>query len=290
MSAPAATRRAPAGAPQTQDRPRFTHLLAAEWIKLWSLRSTVGVLAVGAAVSLGITINSARSNVDLISRSIAQRGTDEQRLFIDPMHAAFVSEAFQIMIVVACSVGALMLSGEYGSGLIRATFAAVPARRAVVAAKLAVVTAVMTAYGTLVAATSFGVTQALYDQHRIGLSIGDPGALRAVAASALLAPLGALAGMAFGALIRHAAGTIVAAIVTLLLLPALFQGETYRWVKEIGNALPLTAWDALAANPAKPPPAPPKYPETITEAWIVFGVWAAVSAAAAVALVHRRDV
>ncbi|NUT37944.1 MAG: ABC transporter permease [Hamadaea sp.] len=289
MTTRTTARPTPPGRRPVSPRPAFGRLLAAEWIKLWSLRSTDGVLAVGALVTLGITINSARSNVDLISRSVAARGTDEQRLFIDPMHAAFVSEAFQILVVVACSIGALMLSGEYGSGLIRATFAAVPDRRAVVAAKLAVVTAVMTGYGTVIAATSFGVTQAIYHQHRIGLSIGDPGALRAVAASALLAPLGAVVGMAFGALIRHSAGTIVAAIVTLLLVPALFRGETYRWVAEIGNALPLTAWDALTANPAKPPPVLPKYPETITEAWIVLGVWAAVAAAAAVTLVHRRD-
>ncbi|MFF1411247.1 hypothetical protein ACFVX6_15895 [Streptomyces sp. NPDC058289] len=99
----------------------------------------------------------------------------------------------------------------------------------------------MLVLGTVVAGTSFGVTQAILQDHH-GMSLGDPGALRAVAASALLAPLCALTGMALGALIRHAAGTVVAVVGILLMLPPLFWGETYRWVKEIGNAMPLTAW------------------------------------------------
>jgi ABC-2 type transport system permease protein len=231
----------------TETRTRFRDLLAAEWIKLWSLRSTYGVPAVGALICVGITTNSARSNVALISRST----NPLQRLAIDPMNAAFVTEAFQILGIIACSVGAITVFGEYATGLIHTTFTAVPARRQVVAAKVIVVTAVMLVFGALVSAASFGLTQAIYHEHRIGLSISAPGALRAVAASALLAPLCALVGMALGAVIRHAAGTVVAAIGLLLLLPALFQGETYRWVKEIGNAMPYTAWQALIENPAR---------------------------------------
>jgi hypothetical protein len=147
----------------------------------------------------------------------------------------------------------------------------------------------MLVFGAVVSATSFGVTQAIYDGPRIGLSISAPGALRAVTASALLAPLSALVGMALGALIRNAAGTIIATVGVLLLLPSLFQGETYRWVKEIGNAMPFTAWDALTDNPAKPPFVPIKYPVTITEAWIVFGAWSLVAVVIAVTVVHRRD-
>ncbi|WP_111133082.1 hypothetical protein [Micromonospora deserti] len=67
------------------------------------------------------------------------------------------------------------------------------------AAKIVVVSVVMLAFGTLVSATSFGLTQAIYRQERTGLSTAAPGAFRAVAASALLAPVCALVGMALGA-------------------------------------------------------------------------------------------
>lgn len=280
-----ATTPAPTCLPGTAARARFGDLLAAEWIKLWSLRSTYGVLGLGPLVCIGITVNSARSNAHLIAAS----RSPEPRLWIDPMHSAFVPEAYQILMIISCSVGALTVFGEYTSGLIRTTFAAVPARRPVIAAKMVVLTAVMLALGTLVSATSFGATQAIYHRQHIGLSVSAPGALRAVVASALLAPVCALVGMALGALIRHATGTIVATIAVLLLLPALFQGETYRWVKEIGNAMPLTAWQALVENPARPPRAPGRYPETVTEAWIVFGAWSLAAATVAVTAVHRRD-
>jgi hypothetical protein len=268
-----------------EPRARFRDLLAAEWIKLWSLRSTSLVLGLGALVIIGINANSARSNVNMI----ASRPAGFHNPLFDPMNSAFVTNAYQILMIIAASVGAITVFGEYTSGLVRTTFAAVPARRPVVAAKVAVVTAVMFVLGAVVSATSFGVTQAILHTQHLGLSISAPGALRAVVASALLAPVCALVGMGIGALIRHATGTIVATIGVLLLLPSLFQGETYRWVKEIGNAMPYAAWDALVQNPAAMQLNPSKYPVSITEAWIVFGAWSLAAAMVAVTAVHRRD-
>ncbi|MFI1394308.1 ABC transporter permease [Streptomyces sp. NPDC020681] len=271
---------------RTESRGRFRQLLAAEWIKLWSLRSTYWVLGVGALVVIGINVNSARSNASRLAHQPAADPFNPEFRF-DPMSTAFVDPAYQILMIIAGSVGAIVVFGEYTSGLIRTTFTAVPARGPVVAAKVTVVAAVMLVLGTAVSAASFGVSQALLREHG-GLSVSDPGALRAVVASALLAPLCALVGMALGALIRHATGTVVAVVGVLLLLPALFQGDTYRWVAEIGNAMPLTAWEALVENPASHFD-PGKYPETITEAWIVFAAWPLAAAVLAVVMVRRRD-
>ncbi|MFI6943765.1 ABC transporter permease subunit [Streptomyces sp. NPDC050418] len=270
---------------------RFRHLLAAEWIKLWSLRSTYWVLGAGALTVIGINVNSAYSNADRLSRMPAEPpfpppGRPETPvLTFDAMHTAFLDPAWQIFMVVACSVGAIAVFGEYTSGLIRTTLTAVPDRRAVVLAKAAVVTAAMTALGAMVACTSLLVTQFLLREHG-GVSLADPDALQAVAGSALLAPLCALVGMAIGAVVRHAAGAVVGAILTLLLLPVLFQGETYRWVAEIGNAMPLEAWETLSGNHW----GGGAYPVTVTEAWVVYGAWATVSLLVAVEAVRRRDV
>ncbi|MEV8116007.1 hypothetical protein [Streptomyces xiamenensis] len=118
--------------------------------------------------------------------------------------------------------------------------------------------------------------------------LGGPGAARAVAASALLAPVSALVGMAVAALIRHATGTVVTTIGVLLLLPALFGGDTYRWVAEIGHAMPLPAWQTLTLNPATDYD-PGRYPATVTGSWIVLAAWPLTAAVTAVAVVHRRD-
>ncbi|TXS48128.1 ABC transporter permease subunit [Streptomyces sp. t39] len=273
-------------------RPRFRHLLAAEWIALRSLRSTHWVLWAGALLVSGINVNSALSNVRWLSDMPApppglEQDTRPEFLF-DPLTSAFTTPAWQILMVIAGSLGAMAVFGEYTTGQIRTTFAAVPDRRAVVAAKAAVLAGVTLVLGTAVTAVSFGVTQWILRDHD-GLSVTSPGALRAVAASALLAPLCALVGLALGAVIRHAAGSVAAVVGVLVLLPTLFLGETYRWVKEIGNAMPFNAWNALVENPARDH-APQKYPVSLTEAWTVFGVWALVAVLVAVAVTDRRDV
>ncbi|MEU5164022.1 ABC transporter permease [Streptomyces sp. NPDC020875] len=274
-------------------RVRFRDLLRAEWVKYWSLRSTYAVLGVGAAVAVGINVNSARSNEELLSRpntpapGLPERPVDKQFLF-DPLSTAFTSPAWQILMVVAAGLGAMALTGEHGSGLIRTTFAAVPARRAVAAAKGAVVVAVTSVLGAVVAGVSFGVTQAVLREHG-GLSITDPGAFRAVAASALLIPVCALIGLATGALVRHSAGSVGAVVGLLVLAPGLFNGETYRWVREIGNVMPVNAWQKLIQNPERHY-GTPKYPVTETEAWVALGAWALVAAVLVLWVVERRDV
>ncbi|WP_415953907.1 ABC transporter permease subunit [Streptomyces sp. KLOTTS4A1] len=267
---------------------RFRHLLTAEWIKLRSLRSTHWVLGAGALTVIGINVNSAQTNADRLAdpppRPAGAPDPDPAFAF-DAMHTAFLDPAWQVFMVVACSIGAIAVFGEYTSGLIRTTLTAVPDRRSVVLAKAAVVTGVLTVLGTVTATVTFLITQALLREHG-GVSLADPGALRAVAGSALLAPLCALVGMAIGAVIRHAAGAVVGAILTLLLLPVLFRGETYRWVAEIGNAMPLEAWETLSGNRF----GGGKYPVSVTEAWTVYGAWAVGALVVAVTAVRRRDV
>ncbi|MET8967027.1 ABC transporter permease [Streptomyces hydrogenans] len=268
--------------PSPEAPPRFRHPLAAEWTKLWSLRSTPLLLGLGALVAISVNVNAARSNAERLAEL-----PEEVRGMFDPLGTAFVDPAWQLLMVVAACVGAIVVSGEYATGLAHTTFAAVPDRRAVVLAKAVVVTAVTLVLGAAVSLGSFGATQALLRDHG-GLSLADPGAARAVVGSALLAPVCALAGMAAGALVRHAAGSVVAAIGTLLLLPPLFQGETYRWVKEIGHLLPLTAWEALVRDPARP--VLEKYPVAVGEAWAVLGGWAVAGLVLAVLAVRHRDV
>ncbi|MEV0122841.1 ABC transporter permease [Streptomyces sp. NPDC050703] len=267
---------------------RFRDLLAAEWIKLWSLRSTYWVLGGGALAVVGVNANSAWSNARRLDGARPGPVAEADRFFrFDPLHSAFVEPAWQLFMVLAATVGALCVVGEYGSGLIRTTFTAVPDRRAVIAAKAAVLATVLFALGAAVAGASFGVTQALLRDDG-GLSLGDAGALRAVVGSALLAPVCALVGLALGAVVRHAAGAVASAVGVLLLLPALFGGETYRWVKETGNAMPLAAWGRLVENPAVPV-APERYPVTLAEAWTVLAAWPLVAVVVALTVVRRGD-
>jgi hypothetical protein len=267
---------------------RFTDLLAAEWIKLRSLRSTYWALGASAVSVVAFNANAARADY----ANYPQYNRIMRAHFVDiALRDAFTAGAAMIMVLAVAGIGAITVVSEYSTGLIRTTFAAVPDRRALMTAKVVVVTAVMTVFGALVAGTSFAVTQAILDGRGQGVPIGHPGALRVVVASALLAPVCALVGMGLGALIRHSATTMVLTVFTLLLLPTMVT-ERYHWTACVRNALPLNAWDRLVdiGYGHDPFTLVQRYPTTVTGGWIVFGAWALVAAVVAVVAVDRRDV
>lgn len=263
---------------------RFRDLLAAEWIKLWSLRSTPWAIGVSALAITGLNANAAYADY----HNWPDYSPVLRHQFVPAwaLRDAFTDAAGLLLMLSAGALGALVIVGEYSSGLVRTTFAAVPARRSVMAAKASVMTAVMLGYGTVVAAASFGVTQAILSGRHAGLSIGDPGVLRAVIASALLAPVCALVGIGLGALIRHSAASVVATTLLLLLLPTLFNDHR-RWSATVLHALPHAAWDRLVAPGAHIVQAP--YPASVAGSWAVFAVWSLAGAVIAVIAVHGRD-
>ncbi|MFI6448933.1 ABC transporter permease [Kitasatospora sp. NPDC050543] len=282
----------PAEAPAVvadEPRPRFRDLCAAEWIKMRSLRSTSWVLALSVLAVIVINLNAVHSDFPYIDNpSPPMDGFPPYRY--DALFHSLGSIPADLFMITSGSVGAITLFGEYASGMIRTTFAAVPDRRAVMAAKVAVVTLVMSVAGAVASAGSFFLANAMLASRHVGLSISDPGCLRAVAAYALAAPVSALVGMGLAAVIRHATGTVVTVVGVLLLLPLLFRGDRYRWVQEIGHAMPEPALQRLGVNPANLTIDLGAHPASITESWIVLGAWSLAAVALAVVLVHRRDV
>ncbi|MGW6841252.1 ABC transporter permease [Streptomyces sp. NPDC054958] len=267
---------------------RFTDLLAAEWIKMRSLRSTYWVLALSAVVAIAINVNAVHSDLTYIDQPHPLLPGLPPFKY-DPLFHGLGSIAADVMALAAASFGAITVFGEYATGMIRTTLAAVPDRRAVITAKVALVTAITLVLGVIVSVTSFFTTNAMLASRHVGLSIHDPGCLRAVAAYALVIPVCALIGLAFGAVLRHATASIVAVVGMLFILPMLFGGERYRLLKEIGNHLPLAAQARLALNPDSHTSLG-EYPATITGSWIALAAWALVSVTVAVMVVRRRDV
>jgi ABC-2 type transport system permease protein len=268
-----------------EPRARFRDLGAAEWLKFWSLRSTPWSFVISALVILGLNAGAAYEHVHYWHANRFAPAT-----FIAdglPLLDAFTSNAAIAMIVAAGAIGTLAVTGEYGTGLIRTTFSAVPARRSVMAAKVSVIAAVTTGFGAVVAVASFGLTQAILSGQHAGVSLGHPGAWRVVVASALLAPLSALVGAAVGAIVRHSAAAVGTTIVILQAVPLLIHDNSHL-PAVIAHALPFQAWNRLTAIPFNP--VAHAYPWTITGAWTVFAVWGLVAAVLAVAAVQRRDV
>ncbi|MGF1426304.1 ABC transporter permease [Kitasatospora sp. LaBMicrA B282] len=273
---------------RAEPRPRFRDLLAAEWTKLWSLRSirwALGGLLLAALLANG---NAARSDM----ANYAHYSQDLKEHYFSPywvMRDCYTSNAGWITALLAGAIGAIAIVGEYSTGMIRTTFAAVPARRSVLAAKAAVLTALMSAAGLVMSFGSFFLVQAIMSEHHQGVSLSREGVLRCVLASAALPVVCALVGFGLGALIRHSATTMIAVTAVLLLLPNLVNAPDKRWVTDAYNALPIPAWERLAFVGSRAQLGG-KYPATIDGSWVALLVWSLAAVVVPLLVVRRRDV
>ena len=170
-----------------------------EWIKFRTLRSSWIVLAatVVAVIGIGMLV-SYFTNTHWASMDPGER-----------LHFNAVDRSLTGVNLAQLTIGVLgvlFVSGEYGTGMIRATLAAAPTRVPVLAAKAAVF-AVVTFVSSLVATVvAFIAGQSLLGSHGVGW--GAPGAVRAVFGAALYLTVVGLLGVALGFLVRSTAGGI----------------------------------------------------------------------------------
>ncbi|WP_425247789.1 ABC transporter permease [Streptomyces sp. NEAU-NA10] len=271
-------------APAAEPPARFRDLIASEWIKTRSLRSTPWTIALTTLFVIGSSAVAALG----ASRHIADAGpgTRQPRDFLP--FDAYPPAGYMTLMLVASGVGALTVVSEYSSGLIRTTTVAVPARGAMVLAKAVVTAALWTAVGSAVSLGSFLVSQAVLNGQHAGVPLTHPGVFRAMAASALLAPVCALVGLGLGVWIRHGAATMVTGVFTLLILPMMFS-QTERWSADVNHAMVVSAWRRLVQNWG-PSPESHMFTATVPGSWIVYVLWPLVAVGSAVVVVRRRDV
>ncbi|MFD3993168.1 ABC transporter permease subunit [Streptomyces sp. NPDC058548] len=274
----------PATSAAAEPRPRFLDLLASEWMKLRSLRSTWIAYGTTALAVIAFNVGTAYDTYKYWTEENAGDRADFIRDGI-PLQIAFTGNAAMVMVLALGAIGALAMVGELSTGTVRTTFAAVPERGSVMAAKAVVVAAVATLFGALVAGASFVLTQAILDGRGVGVSFGDPGAQRVVLASALLAPVCALAGLAIGTVIRHTAATMIATVAVVLVLPNVLTDGRY-WSALASHALPFRAWIRLTDVGA---PSPSDFPWGTGGAWTVYAAWTLGATVLAMAGLRRRD-
>ncbi|GAA1936176.1 ABC transporter permease [Kitasatospora viridis] len=260
----------------------FRHLLASEWLKFWSLRSMRWLLGLSALLILLLNLKAAQYSYAHFSPHDLDHGFAQVAL-----DDSFGALPVTLLMFVAGGVGTLVIAGEFSSGMIRGTLAAVPDRRALLAAKACVLGAVMLGYGGLCSGLSFWLAQAVLAGRHAGMSITDPGALRFVLAVALFAPVCALAGLCTGVLVRHAAAAVLCSVLLLFLVPSLFS-ERYSWSAGIAHLLPLNALHRLMlVSLADTAPSP--HPASVAGSWLAFALWAVGTVVVGAAVLNRRD-
>jgi ABC-2 type transport system permease protein len=250
-------------------------VVRSEWRKLHSLRSSrlSLIVAVGLVVSLGLLIPLV--SVSNWSGPASPRGYDSVGRSLGGIYLAQL--AFGVL-------GVMLVTGEYSTGMIRATFAAVPRRLPVLWAKLAVFGAVTLVLGTLSCVAAFIGGQAIFASKGVDASFGDPHVARAVLGAGLfLAAIGAL-GVALGALLRNSAAAIATVTGLLFVLPVIVNVLPQSWSDAIGPYLPGEAGTAIIAMAPDPHRLAP---------WTGLGVlcaYAVVATALAAVMLVRRDV
>jgi len=260
----------------------MTGALQAEWTKLRSVRSAIwSLIALVALTVLFSALIGAGSDTTGCDHAIREDCND---VVADSLAGVYVGQ----FAVVALAV--LAISSEYATGMIRTTFAAVPQRRRVLAAKALTVAGTVLVLGLLTSVTSYLVGRSLLAGNGYVAENGYPDAAladlaRPVAGTALY--LTALALLAFGlaVLLRHTAAaisTVLALLWVPILVPALLPQDISDQVLRLS---PMTAGLAIQRTVER-------FDSVPIAPWAGLGVawaYAGIALAAAFWLVARRD-
>ena len=206
---------------------RFRNVAAMEWIKLRSLRSMRWVLIGGMAVTVAFGVITGYN-----TRSVTSDPTSN------------VLAGVIIGQVITGVLGVLAITSEYSSGLIRVTFAAVPRRPLVLAAKAFVFGALCLVAGEIAVFASFTGGIAALRPSVPHPSLSDPDVLRAVAMTGAYLALTGLTGLGIGAIIRHSGAAVGILVGGLFVLPILTGAASLGVAKFLPE---LIAGNSLAA-------------------------------------------
>jgi ABC-type transport system involved in multi-copper enzyme maturation permease subunit len=251
-------------------------VLYSEWIKLRTLRSTFCTLIAGFVGLIGFGALFCAVTANRWSHLPAG-----ERAGFDPALTSL--RGFFLAQLAVGVLGVLVITGEYATGMIRATLAAVPHRLPVLWAKAALYSAVTWALMTAGAFAAFLIGQAVLSSRHLGTSLAAPGVARMVFGAGLYLTVVGLLGVAIGTLIRNTAGGIATVFGLLLVLPALAEALPSSWSQHIGPYLPSNAGQAVIARHQEAHTLGPWTGIT------VFALYALVALGAAAVLLKKRD-
>ncbi|MFI7687973.1 ABC transporter permease [Nonomuraea sp. NPDC049655] len=241
--------------------------LAAEWIKLRTLRSTWWALGVGVLVSLALTVLGAAT---VISRWDPGRTGDQA--------AMGVVVAVYVGVVLAQlplgMLGAMTVSGEHTSGMIDVTFVAMPSRARVLVAKAVVLGGVAVAGSLLIAVP--GYLYGRFVAAEFHPSSLPAGAWTVVAGGTLMIVVATLLGLALGTVLRNGAVATAALVVIVLVAP--FAARVLPGGDVVNRVLP--GYPALQLIEQVPDVMPTWAAFAVLGAWAVVPLSVAVVAAA----------
>jgi ABC-2 type transport system permease protein len=261
-----------AGRAPGRRRAGFGAALRSELTKIRTVRSTYWTLVALVAV----TVIIGASTCAVTGPGQVGPGYDPTYLSLDGLILG------QLIIAV---LGALTITSEYSTGMIRTSLTVQPRRGTIFAAKAAAFTIVTLAAGLAASFTSFWLGQAILARRDLGASLSQPHVLRAVIGASLFLTVSGLLALGLGAVFRYTAGAITAAIMVLFMsltleafLPGTLQAALDKWI-------PLNAGSQIWSTVS----VPSAHQFSPWAGFAVFTAYAAAALAAGLVLFLRRD-
>ena len=289
-------------------------VIASEFTKLRSVRSTYWTIASLIIVSVGISAIAGFG----IASSI--HNNPQNKAGMDATQASLIA-FFELGQLIIAVIGAMSITSEYSTGMIRTSLTAMPRRGTVYLGKLIVLTSVTLVVSLVTSFISFFVGQAALGGSGVSASLfhstmvpananvspppGGPNSsappivtfsgtdvitaghvLSAVVGTALFVTVVALIAFGLGAIIRHTAGAITSTIGLMFVLSIIIQILPSNWRWDIMRFFPDAAGRVISVTVAQGDN------QHLWSAWpqfLVTVVWAAVLVGAGAYLFRKRD-
>src|SRR5690554_6441687 len=266
----------------------FPRIVTSEWIKFRTVRATVWSLSLTVVAMVGIAALAAWSVADLLEGGEA----------FDPGNgsaqaASFLIGGWFIAQLVVAVLGVLVITGEYGTGMVRSTFAAEPRRVLALLGKALVLFSVVAVVSAIAVALSWLAAMPFLGQLDAMVDLADPTTVRMLLGTPLYLATIAVLAFAIGALVRHSAEALAAVLGLLLVVEVVFASVPLRFFEIVSPYLPSTAGQQLlsAGGDAADYETGIGAVTQLTP-WQGYGVlvaWVLVLLTAALVLVRRRD-
>ncbi|WP_434317335.1 ABC transporter permease subunit [Leifsonia sp. P73] len=263
----------------------FLRVLRSEWIKLRSLRSTFWTLVAVVVLVVGFAalLSAAIPNATTLATESGPRGATLDLNNIVATAATFGLRFAQLVVAV---LGVLVISGEFSTGMIRSSFAAVPHRFPVLAAKAIMLFAVSFVVGLVSMAASWSIAIGVMSGKGYHRELFAASTLWSILGAAVYLGLVAVFALGIGTIIKASAGGIAAVVGILFVVPILVQVAIgllpkVTWLADWSHYLINNNGDGIAglANGSLEP-----WQNVLTVC-----IWTAVSFIVGAVLLQRRD-
>jgi ABC-2 type transport system permease protein len=248
-----------------------------EWTKLYSLRSTRYALLATAVLTIGLGIIASAVEV---SRWTSLSAADKASF--DPLTQSLLGVNFGVLAIGV--LGVLLITGEYATGMIRSTMAAVPKRLPVLLSKSGVYGLVALAIALPAAFIAFFAGQAILSGQNIQISFSAAGVPGAVIGAAGYLTLVGLFAMGLGTILRSTAAGIATFVGVIYVVPPLIGILPSSVANSIDPYLPSNAGQAMMEIG--------HHANTLSQGagLAVFAGWVVAVMAVAAVLLVKRDV